>query len=391
MSRKVEEEKREWKEEKMKSRKTDLKRLIQGAKYKIWPWYRVKEKYISKGRLVKEITGPEKGRGKVAKYKRERFINEHIIKGFYEISSPQWKKDTLSKHRIKNKVRLEKGERKKILESMERRVDVIAFRAGWVRSLSQARLLCKKGIIRQIVMDWEVQPNTISKGVQGLEEKPNKIKRVWEEKLNKEKREKEKKKEKRVIEENPNKRVWEEKQEWERGQVEEEKGEKNKREKLIKIKWNNKVEPGMLLVMKLKVKKGLRKQMSRIANMQMIQKGMVNKKKKVKDFSSYSSVGFSKKNMLMQGKGKGKMIERWKRLIRRLWKNKTWLERRNKKWIENKVVNSKVANNGVWVVPWVKTWVKMEKGDKGVEMRHYCMIVQEPTWRKTKVPVIAKI
>ena len=28
----------------MKSRKTDLKRLIQGAKYKIWPWYRVVQK-----------------------------------------------------------------------------------------------------------------------------------------------------------------------------------------------------------------------------------------------------------------------------------------------------------------------------------------------------------
>ena len=39
------------------------------------------------------------------------------------------------------------------------------------RSLSQARLLCKKGIIRQIVMDWEVQPN---KKNEGLEETPNK-------------------------------------------------------------------------------------------------------------------------------------------------------------------------------------------------------------------------
>ena len=377
----------------MKSRKTDLRRLIEGAKYKIWPWYRVKEKYISRGRLVKEVTGPEKGRGKVAKYKREKFINEKIIKGFYEISSPQWKKDTLSKHRVKNRIRKEKGERKKILESMERRVDVIAFRAGWVRSLSQARLLCKKGIIRQIVMDWEVQPN---KKNEGLEETPNKkvgeempnIKvgeempniKVWKEKPNK-----------KVGEEKPNKKVWEEKQEWERRQVEEEKGEVNKREKLIKIKWNNKVEPGMLLVMKLKGKKGLRKQMARVANMQMIQKGMVNRKKKVKENSSNLSVGLSKKNMQMQGKGKGKMIERWKRLIRRLWKNKTWLEKRNKRWIEDKVINCKVANNGVWVVPWVKTWVKMEKGNKGIEMRHYCMIVQEPTWRKTKVPVIAKI
>ena len=71
----------------------------------------------------------------------------------------------------------------------------------------------------------------------------------------------------------------------------------------------------MLLVMKLKGKKGLRKQMARVANMQMIQKDIGNKKKKVKEFSS---VGFSKKNMQMQGKGKGKMIERWKRLIRRL-------------------------------------------------------------------------
>ena len=169
---------------------------------------------------------------------------------------------------------------------------------------------------------WEEMPNKkVGEEMPNIkvgEEMPN-IK-VWKEKPNK-----------KVGEEKPNKKVWEEKQEWERRQVEEEKGEVNKREKLIKIKWNNKVEPGMLLVMKLKVKKGLRKQMSRIANMQMIQKGMVNKKKKVKDFSSYSSVGFSKKNMLMQGKGKGKMIERWKRLIRRLWKNKTWLERRNKK------------------------------------------------------------
>lgn len=376
----------------MKSRKTDLRRLIEGAKYKIWPWYRVKEKYISKGRLVKEVTGPEKGRGKVAKYKREKFINEKILKGFYEISSPQWKKDTLSKHRVKNRIRKEKGERKKILESMERRVDVIAFRAGWVRSLSQARLLCKKGIIRQIVMDWEVQPYTKNEGGKGLEETPNKFKKVGEEMPNKIIRvwEEMPNQIKKVGEEMPNrlKRVWEEKQEWGRGQVEEEKGEINKREKLIKIKWNNKVEPGMLLVMKLKGKKGLRKQIARVANMQMIQKDIGNKKKKVKEFSS---VGFSKKNMLMQGKGEGKMIERWKRLIRRLWKNKTWLERRNKKWIENKVVSSKVANNGVWVVPWVKTWVKVEKGDKGIEMRHYCMIVQEPTWRKTKVPVIAKI
>ena len=210
---------------------------------------------------------------------------------------------------------------------------------------------------------------------------PNKIIRVWEEMPNQIKK---------IGEEMPNrlKRIWEEKQEWGRRQVEEEKGEINKREKLIKIKWNNKVEPGMLLVMKLKGKKGLKKQMARVANMLMIQKDIGNKKKKVKEFSS---VNFSNNNMQIQGRGKGKMIERWKRLIRKLWKNKTWLERRNKRWIEDKVINCKVANNGVWVVPWVKTWVKMEKGNKGIEMKHYCMIVQEPTWRKTKVPVIAKI